>query len=204
MKRTLIDLLLLLTCIAIILLAFLSLLSMESAEQEAEVAATELTPPPGADVVALALPEPTAVPKPTPTAEAVPDKPTYNPAVPLSDDLQLILWAACEEHGVELAIALGLIEVESGFDPGADNGLCCGLMQLNRKYFPSGLSSAENIQHGVEYLGQLLARYDTVEVALTAYNAGHDTGSRTYANAVLAAAERWRDVVWADASEATP
>ena len=68
-------------------------------------------------------------------------------------------------------------------------------MQLNPRYFPADLPPEENIRVGVEYLGQLLARYSTVEAALTAYNAGHDTGKRGYANAVLAAAERWRDAV---------
>ena len=103
-----------------------------------------------------------------------------------------MLLEACEENGVELALALGVIEVESRFRVNADNGLCYGLMQLNRRYFPADLSPSENIRHGVEYLGQLLARYSTVEAALTAYNAGHDTGNRAYANAVLAAAEKWR------------
>ena len=66
--------------------------------------------------------------------------------------------------------------------------------QLNRDYFPSDLPAGENIRYGMEYLGRLLAQYDTIEAALTAYNAGHDTGSRVYANAVLAAAEKWRRV----------
>ena len=70
-----------------------------------------------------------------------------------------------------------------------------GLMQLNPRYFPAALPAGENILYGVEYLGQLLVRYDTVEAALTAYNAGCDTGSRVYASAVLAAAEKWREIV---------
>lgn len=192
MKRTLIDLLLLLAGIALVLLAFLSLLSMESAEQEAETAATEPTASPDTDAMVLAVPELTAMPEPTSIPD--PDKPAYNPAIPLSEDLQCILWAACEENNVDPAIALGLIEVESGFDPYADNGLCYGLMQLSRRYFPDNLPSGENIQYGVEYLGQLLARYDNVGSALCAYNAGHDIGSLGYANAVLAAAEKWRDL----------
>lgn len=113
--------------------------------------------------------------------------------VPLDRELQEVLGAACEEHGVPLHLALGLIEVESRFQPEADNGLCYGLMQLNKRYYPDGLSPAENIQAGVAYLGELLRRYEDTAAALTAYNAGHDTGSRTYASAVLAAAERWED-----------
>ena len=111
--------------------------------------------------------------------------------VPLPYELQDVLQTECERCGIDYALALGLIETESGFDPEADNGLCYGLMQLNRDYFPADLSPAENIQAGIEYLAYQLGRYETVEAALCGYNAGHDTGARDYANAVLAAAERW-------------
>ena len=174
--------------------------------QEGPATSAEPTSSPYADVVLRIASEPTATPEPTPTPEPTaapesastpePDKPIYDPAIPLSEDLQYILRDVCEEDNVELALALGVIEVESDFDPSADSGLCYGLMQLNRSYFPSGLPAGENLRYGVEYLGQLLARYDTIEAALTAYNAGHDTGSMVYANAVLAAAEKWRDIVW--------
>lgn len=188
MKQRLIDFLMVLACITIILLALWFMPCIGSAEQETEPAETELAALPCPDVVLMVAPEP------TPTSEATlppeVDKPAYNPAIPLAEDLQYILWAACEENNVEPAIALGLIEVESGFDPDADNGTCYGLLPLNRRYFPSNLPAGENIRYGLEYLGQLLTRYSTVEAALTAYNAGHDTGSRVYANAVLAAAER--------------
>lgn len=115
--------------------------------------------------------------------------------IPLDYELQDVLRTACAEFDVPVALALGLIETESRFDPEADNGQCYGLCQLNRDYFPDGLAPAENIRAGLEYLGDLLDRYDTAEAALTAYNAGHDTGARGYARAVLAAAERWEEVL---------
>ena len=65
---------------------------------------------------------------------------TYNPAIPLSAELQAVLYEACEENDVPVALALGVIEVESCFLADADNGQCYGLMQLNRKYFPDKLS----------------------------------------------------------------
>ena len=113
--------------------------------------------------------------------------------VPLSYELQDVLQTECERCGVGYALALGLIETESGFDPEADNGLCYGLMQLNRDYFPTGLSPAENIRAGMAYLADLIEKYDgAVDKALVAYNRGHYAGEITsYANAVLAAAERW-------------
>lgn len=194
MKFTLIDrLLMVLAAAAIVLLTFAAMqLVAPQTKQVAEATATEPVPSPCADVVVLAVaPEPTAVLDPSPT----PDTPAYDPAIPLAADLQLMLRDACEKNGVDLALALGVIEVESCFIVDADNGSDYGLMQLNRRFFPEDLPAGENIRVGVEHLGQLLAQYGTVEAALTAYNAGEDTGSRDYAGAVLAAAERWRGAV---------
>lgn len=115
----------------------------------------------------------------------------YDPAIPLSPELQTALHEACREADVSVALALGLIEAESRFDPQADNGQCYGLCQLNRDYFPDKLSPADNLRAGIAYLGRLLDRYGDPAAALTAYNAGHDTGARGYADAVLKAAEQW-------------
>lgn len=128
-----------------------------------------------------------AQPEPTETVETV----TYREDIPMPAEHQAALFEACEANGVPLALALGLIYTESRFQADADNGTSYGLCQLNRDYFPDGLSPEDNIRAGMEYLGALLERYDTVEAALTSYNAGHDTGSRVYANAVLEAAEKW-------------
>ena len=110
---------------------------------------------------------------------------------PLSDELYIVLLDACDESSVEVPLALGVIEVESGFDVDAVSPAgCYGLMQLNPEYFPSGLSAEENVQTGLAHLGSLLERYDTM-TALTIYNAGRDTGDREYANAVWSAAMKW-------------
>lgn len=117
----------------------------------------------------------------------------YREDIPLDRDLQAALRAACEEHGVPVSLALGLIEVESRFQSEADNGLCYGLCQLNKRYYPDNLTPAENIQAGMAHLGGLLDQYEDTAAALTAYNAGSDTGSRKYADAVLMAAEKWEE-----------
>lgn len=126
---------------------------------------------------------------PLPTATPTPDP--YNPEIPLSPELQAVLLDACWENDVPVALALGLIEVESGFqeDAVSPEG-CYGLCQLNPRYFPDKLPPADNIRYGVSHLGRLLEQYGDV-AALTAYNAGYDTGYRGYANAVLSAAARW-------------
>lgn len=127
------------------------------------------------------------------TLEADEPKSRYNSAIPLSDDLQDVLFDACEEFCIDPAVALGLIQKESEFDVDAISKKgCYGLCQLNPKYFPSGLSPAENIRYGIEYLAFQFARYNgDIKAALTAFNAGHDTGKRSYANAVLKYAEEW-------------
>lgn len=113
--------------------------------------------------------------------------------VPLDYSLQDHLHTACEASNVPYHVALGLIEVESGFDPEAVSPAgCYGLCQLNPQYFPSGLTPAENIEAGMEYLGSLIDQYGDLGAALCAYHDGHDTGRRGYSNAVLEATERWR------------
>lgn len=130
-----------------------------------------------------------------PEATEEPDAFTPWPSVPLAADLQEVLWAECQEHDIEYELALGLIEVESTFRTDAVSYVgCYGLMQLNPQYFPSDLSPAENIQYGVEFLAEKLDQYaGDLGAALTAYNAGHDTGNREYAEKVMAAAGRWRE-----------
>ena len=117
----------------------------------------------------------------------------YRDDVPLSYELQAALHAICEQYGVEYALALGLIEVESSFDTEAVSSCgCYGLMQLNPLYFPEGMTPFENIYAGVAYLAEQMERYGDTAAALTAYHAGHDNGERGYARAVLTAAERWK------------
>ena len=115
----------------------------------------------------------------------------YRNPTPLSDELFRAVDAAAVEHGVPVCLALGLIQVESSFDPDAVSSHgSYGLCQLNPKFFPSGLSAEENVQTGLAHLGSLLERYDTM-TALTIYNAGRDTGDREYAHKVLEAAWAW-------------
>ena len=111
--------------------------------------------------------------------------------VPLTDAELSALLDACEAGHIDPALALALIQVESSFDPEAINPVsgCYGYCQLNPKYFPAGLTPEENITAGIGYLAEQLDRYGDLEAALTAYNAGHDTGDRTYAQLVLGAME---------------
>ena len=113
--------------------------------------------------------------------------------VPLDYELQDVLHTAAQANGVPYHVALGLIYVESRFDPEAVSlAGCYGLTQLNPRYFPSGLTPEENIEAGMEYLGSLIERYGDLSTALCSYHDGYDTGRRGYSNAVLEAAEKWQ------------
>lgn len=126
------------------------------------------------------------------TGAATPTAPKGRNETPLADELYDVLVESCRAHGVPLGLGLGLIEVESGFRVDAGNGLCYGLCQLNRGYFPAALSPADNVRAGMAYLGSLLEQYEgDTAAALRAYNRGHDDGERGYSEAVLAAAGRW-------------
>ena len=120
-------------------------------------------------------------------------KPTWD--VPLTGEELAALLETCEAGHISPAIGLGLIQVESSFRADALNERsgCYGYCQLNPRYFPTGLSPADNIRTGIEYLAYQLDRYaGDLEAALTAYNAGYDTGDRTYAQQVIAAAATFR------------
>lgn len=112
--------------------------------------------------------------------------------VPLDAECRSALEEACEEHGVPICLALGVIHEESRFDPEAGNDISYGLMGLNKKYYPADLTSAENIWAGVAHLAGQIERYDgDIQAALRAYNKGYDDGDRRYVRAVLSASEKW-------------
>lgn len=111
----------------------------------------------------------------------------------ISTELQNAIFTACKRQSIPVEIICGLIEVESNWRDDAKSAVgCYGLCQLNPKYFPSGLTPTEQIDTAVDYLAELYVKYDgDLGAALTAYNAGHDTGNRGYANRVFEASEHY-------------
>lgn len=98
-----------------------------------------------------------------------------------------------ESYGISPKLVKAIIEVESGGDANAigDNGNSLGLMQIQPRYHAQRLKEGEslldpkvNVRVGCEILSELMAKYGTLDEALTVYNAGHDTGDRSYANKV--------------------
>ena len=110
--------------------------------------------------------------------------------VPLSDELQAHIVALCEENDIEPELVIAVIQRESNFhaDTIGDNGRSYGLMQvqfwcheqrMQRLSCTDLLDPFQNVTVGVDILREKLNKYDTVEEALTAYNAG-DTGAYKY------------------------
>ncbi len=96
---------------------------------------------------------------------------------------RLILRAA-ESYDVDPALVKAVVAAESNFEPRAVSRVGAqGLMQLmpqtaramgvRRPFAPS-----ENIRGGVRYLRKLLDRFDDLDHALAAYNAGPDAVMR--------------------------
>ena len=98
-----------------------------------------------------------------------------------------------ESYGISPKLVKAIIEVESGGNANAvgDNGNSLGLMQIQPRYHAQRLKEGEslldpkvNVRVGCEILSEIMAKYGTLDEALTVYNAGHDTGDRSYANRV--------------------
>jgi hypothetical protein len=144
---------------------------------------------------------------------AAPPRPSRAPraSTPAADVVALVDQAA-GRHGVPRELVLGVIQVESGFDPRSRSSVgASGLMQLMPRTAESlarrlgreryDIDDPEfNIEAGTAYLAYLMRRFGDVQLALAAYNAGParvgrvvaegrelSAGARRYVAAVLAA-----------------
>lgn len=93
--------------------------------------------------------------------------------------------AACEKYGVERAVVFSVVNVESHFraDVQSPKG-AIGLMQVMPSTAKMLAAQGEeidlfdpqqNINFGVQYLSRLIARFENLQTALCAYNAGPTT-----------------------------
>ena len=146
-----------------------------------------------------------------PKAEYVPEEqPVAEPTValydvPLDEDIQLYIIGLCEEKHIDPAVVIAMIGRESNYNEHAlgDNGNSYGLMQVQPRWHYDRMtrlncmnlySPYENIAVGLDFLEELLDRYDgDVAMALTAYNQGSYKGTvSNYAKGVIAKAEELR------------
>ena len=133
--------------------------------------------------------------------------------VPLSKGLQDIIIDTAGGRGVDPALVLAIIEKESGYNPDSagDNGRSQGLMQIWRSFHEKRMEKLgaanlydprDNVIVGIDILAEKLDKYEDIEKALIAYNAG-DAGAKkhyfskgiyssSYSRAVLKIAEEIR------------
>lgn len=121
-------------------------------------------------------------------------KAVYN--VPLDHELQLFIIQICEEHHIDPAIVIAMIDEESEFDSDAigDSGAAFGLMQVQPKWHRERmdrlgvtdlLDPYQNVTVGIDYFAELLALNRGIEWALMCYNGGFPYANAKSANGVV-------------------
>lgn len=105
-------------------------------------------------------------------------------SVPLTVEIQRHIKALSHEAGVDSAVILAMIEVESNYDSNilGDGGNSYGLMQIQPRWHSERMAALgvtdlmdpqQNVTVGIDILAELLAKYNgNLEMALVAYNAG--------------------------------
>lgn len=179
------------TCIGFTALLAVCLLT-EPMMDRMEAKAAVVEPEPSVAIVEIQRVElPAEEKRPAETAPEA-ERAFCNPT-PLKDEEYQVLLDTCERCRIEPSLALGLIEVESHFQPDAVSRCGArGYCQLLPKYF-GVLTPVENIRAGIEYLTYQCERYGSTESGLDAYHNGHETGETVYARAVMNAALKWED-----------
>lgn len=131
------------------------------------------------------------------TSSVVSSKPEPQPyiyeMIPFDEEMQLLVWQACEETGCPYELALSVIWNESMYQNlTGDNGNSIGYMQIQPRWHQArmerlGVSDLSdplsNFRVGCDLLAELLDRYSLKE-ALTCYNTGSPGQSR-YADGVV-------------------
>ena len=115
--------------------------------------------------------------------------------IPLADDLQASIYAACAEYEIAYDLILAMIKTESEFnvDVIGDSGHAYGLMQIQPRWWDKlaadkelpdyRTDAAQNAELGIAILSLLLTENDgDLNKALIAYNGGADYPERVYAN----------------------
>lgn len=114
--------------------------------------------------------------------------------IPLSNELQAMLYGACLEFEIDFDLALAVIEQETNFrNVAGDGGDSQGYMQIQRKWWKGLMAEIgatdltdpeDNFRTGCAILRQLIDKYGTVEDALSAYNTGRP-GQTRYSREVM-------------------
>lgn len=114
--------------------------------------------------------------------------------IPFEEEMQELLWSACEETGCPYELALSVIWHESRYqNVNGDGGNSIGYMQVQPKWHQERMERLDvtdlsdplsNFRVGCDLLAELIEKYDSIEKALTCYNTG-SPGTSKYANRVM-------------------
>lgn len=139
--------------------------------------------------------------------------------IPLTAGEQDAVREAAEEYGVPFALALAVIETESGYNPEAKNGKAWGAMQIHevnhralkeKVGVEDWFNLYDNARAGCYLLGGYLEKYEDETAALMAYNLGEGGAKRkwkqgifqtAYTDKVKTARENLRAVLKVEVSE---
>jgi hypothetical protein len=109
--------------------------------------------------------------------------PTYYD-VPLGQDLQDYIFKLCDERGIDPAVVISIIELESRYDGEAlgDSGRSHGLMQIQPRWHQERMAKLncynllnpyENVAVGIDILAELYATGNSEAWVLMVYNGGY-------------------------------
>lgn len=190
-------------------------LPMAGDEQEEMQLPTPVVAIPVDSLEPSALPQVVTTPEPTEDPyesekieQALVEQGYFRDDVPLTYEEQDYLHTACQESGVPYALALAVIERETGFrNVVGDDGASCGYMQVQERWHWDRMERLGvtdlmdpfgNFRVGCDLLAELLEKYPTQE-ALTAYNSG-SPGYNQYSYDVMDNYEKWKELVGDDVS----
>lgn len=138
----------------------------------------------------------------------------YCEEVPLTADEQLELFEAARAFDIWYPLAIAMVDVETDFrNIAGDGGVSIGYMQVNKNYHTELMEQVgasdlweprDNFRTGLAYLAQQIERFDTIHMALMAYNMGPTGASKVweggiyesqYSRDVIECAERWAEIL---------
>jgi hypothetical protein len=123
------------------------------------------------------------------------DEPMHRRLIPIEkiDSYEYInscINYVCTIYDIRPELIKSIVYQESDFNPNAKNGNCVGLMQISTRWHADRAAKLgvtdfydpySNILLGVDYLAELLKRYEDPKLVLMLYNMKHDIAFRMYA-----------------------
>lgn len=199
--------------VLMVVLNLLILIRLIGIEQQIEVIKLTPLPTPKVEYVYSTLtvskePIVSFTPRPTKTPIKKPKITVEPTTAPTQEDIiNGYIKDICKEYEIEPELIQSIVWHESRYNPKVKNGKCLGLMQIHTLYHSDRAKKLGvkdfydpygNILLGVDYISELLNKYEDPKLVLMLYNMKHSTAfslykegkTSKYAKSVLARAER--------------